>query len=77
MPARRQLGDAALSNVEGKGTGKLGEHFKVLTEGGARFYVSGMSAKARGLGDADLTGKPAEFAMPDVLVRLVSLGSFL
>jgi hypothetical protein len=31
-----------------------------------------MSAKARGLGDADLEGKFAEFAMPDVLVELAA-----
>jgi len=66
------IGDTALSSVEGKGTGNLGAHFKALADGGARFYVSGMSAKARGLGDADLVGKPAEFAMPDVLVRLAA-----
>ena len=35
-------------------------------------YVSGMSAKERGLDDADIAGKPAEFAMPDVLVRLAT-----
>jgi predicted peroxiredoxin len=64
------IGDDAISNVEGLGTGKLGAHYKALVGGGARFYVSGMSAKARGLGEADLKGKLAEFAMPDVLVRL-------
>ena len=58
--------------IEGKGTGSLGAHYKALTEGGAHFYVSGMSAKARGLTEADLAGKPAEFAMPDVLVRLAT-----
>lgn len=66
------IGDAAHAEVEGKGTGKLGEHFKALRDGGAHFYVSGMSAKARGLSEADLEGKPAEFAMPDVLVRLAA-----
>jgi predicted peroxiredoxin len=66
------IGDSAHASVEGKGTGNLGAHFKGLVEGGARFYVSGMSAKARGIGDADLSGKPAEFAMPDVLVRLAA-----
>jgi hypothetical protein len=29
-----------------------------------------MSSKARGITDADIAGKPAEFAMPSVLVRL-------
>lgn len=66
------IGDAAHASVEGKGTGNLGVHFKGLAEGGAHFYVSGMSAKARGLTEADLAGKPAEFAMPDVLVRLAA-----
>ena len=46
----------------------VGAHFAAFLEGGARFFVSGMSAKARGLGDADLVGKAAEFAMPDVLI---------
>lgn len=36
------------------------------------FYVSGMSAKARGVTDADVAGKPAEFAMPAVLVKLAT-----
>lgn len=62
--------DAVLDSVTGLGTGKAREHFDALVAGGARFYVSGMSAKARGLTDADLAGKPAEFAMPNVLVRL-------
>ena len=66
------LGKEALASLEGKGTGNLGAHYKALSEGGARFYVSGMSAKARGMSDADLEGKPAEFAMPDVLVRLAA-----
>jgi hypothetical protein len=29
-----------------------------------------MSSKARGLSESDLSGKPAEMAMPTVLVRL-------
>jgi predicted peroxiredoxin len=66
------IGDAALSSVEGKGTGNLNAHYRALADGGAHFYVSGMSAKARGLGETDLAGKPAEFAMPDVLVRLAA-----
>jgi uncharacterized protein len=35
-----------------------------------KFYVSGMSAKSRGVIESDLAGKPAEFAMPNVLVKL-------
>ena len=66
------IGDAALSSVEGKGTGSLRAHFDALAAGGAKFHVSGMSAKARGMSEADLEGKPAKFAMPDVLVRLAA-----
>jgi|GEM_PF-173671 len=66
------LRDADLDKVEGLGTGKLREHYEALMKGGARFYVSGMSAKARGITDADLSGKPAEFAMPTKLVQLAA-----
>ncbi len=62
--------DAVLDNLTGLGTGRLREHFDALAAGGARFYVSGLSAKSRGMSEADLAGKPAEFAMPNVLVRL-------
>jgi len=64
------LGRDAIATVEGLGTGKLADHYKALAAGGARFYVSGMSAKVRGIDAAALEGRPAEFAMPDVLVRL-------
>lgn len=64
--------DAALSSVEGKGTGKLRESFDALAAGGARIFISGGSAKARDITDSDLAGKPAEFAMPAKLVELAS-----
>ncbi len=64
------LRDAVLDSLVGLGTGSLREHFNALVAGGARFYVSGLSAKSRGVTQADLEGKPAEFAMPQVLVRL-------
>ena len=64
------LRDATLDAVQGIGTGSLREHFDALAAGGARFYSSGMSSKARGL-DADaLAGKPVELAPPDKLVDL-------
>jgi uncharacterized protein len=66
------ISDQAILKTTGVGTGKLSEHFMALRDGGARFYVSGMSAKARGITDVDLKDKPAEFAMPDVLVRLAA-----
>lgn len=64
------LRDAVLDNLVGLGTGKLREHYDAIVAGGGRFYLSGMSSKARGLTEADLADKPAEFAMPNVLVRL-------
>jgi len=64
--------DAAINGVEGKGTGKLKDSFDALVKGGAHFYVSGMSAKARDITDADLTGKSAEFAIPAKLVELAA-----
>jgi predicted peroxiredoxin len=64
------LRDATMDAVQGIGTGSLREHFDALAAGGARFYASGMSSKARGL-DADaLGGKPVEMATPDRLVEL-------
>jgi uncharacterized protein len=64
------LREPVLDSLSGLGTGKLREHFDGIVAGGGRFYLSGMSAKARGLTEADLGGKPAEFAMPTVLLRL-------
>lgn len=62
--------DASLDNVTGLGTGKLREHYDVLVKGGCKFYLSGMSSKARGLLETDLSGKPVEFAPPAVLLKL-------
>lgn len=62
--------DATLDNLAGLGTGKLRESYDAIVAGGGKFYLSGMSAKGRGLTDEDLKGKPAEFAMPNVLVKL-------
>jgi predicted peroxiredoxin len=64
--------DAAIDSVEGKGTGKLKDSFDALIKGGVHFYISGMSAKARNITDADLAGKSAEFAMPTKLVELAA-----
>lgn len=64
------LRDAVLDSLVGLGTGKLREHFDALAAGGAKFYVSGMSAKSRGLPEAEIVQKKAELAMPNVLVRL-------
>lgn len=64
------LRDAVLDNLAGLGTGKLRELYDAIAAGGGRFYVSGLSAKARGMGEADLAGKPAEYALPKLLVQL-------
>jgi len=66
------LRDTELDKVEGLGTGKLREHYEAIVKAGGRFYVSGMSAKARGVTETDIQGKSAEFAMPNVLVRLAT-----
>jgi uncharacterized protein len=62
--------DPVLDHLSGLGTGRLREHYDAVVAGGARLYLSGMSAQSRGLGADALAGKPAEFAMPEVLVRL-------
>ena len=67
----RLLDTETLESVQGVGTGNLKEHYDAIVEGGGRFFLSGMSAKARGFDDSLLEGKPAQFAMPDVLVRLL------
>lgn len=64
------LRNDVLDNLAGLGTGKLKEHFDTIVKGGGKFYLSGMSSKARGLTEADLNGKPYEFAMPKVLLQL-------
>jgi len=62
--------DGALDNLAGLGTGKLRESYDAVVASGAKIYLSGMSAKGRGLSAEEIEGKPAEFAMPNVLVRL-------
>lgn len=66
------LRDADLNKVQGLGTGSLREHFDAIVKAGGKFYLSGNSSKARGVTEADLGGKPAEFALPNVLVRLAA-----
>ena len=63
--------DAVIGALAGLGTGSLSEHFNAVVDGGGRFYVSGMSSKARGVVEEDLADRPAEFAMPKKLVELI------
>jgi uncharacterized protein len=62
--------DQVLDALAGHGTGRLRDHYDAIVKAGGRFYLSGMSSTARGVAEADLAGKPAEFAQPSVLVRL-------
>jgi hypothetical protein len=48
----------------------LRESYDAVVAGGARIYASGMSSKARGVGEMDLEGKPVELALPNRLVQL-------
>jgi predicted peroxiredoxin len=64
------LRDAVLDSLTGLGTGSLRESYDAIVAGGGRLYLSGMSSKARGVGEQDLEGKPAEMAMPNRLVEL-------
>jgi predicted peroxiredoxin len=64
------LKDTEMDKVIGLGTGKVRDHYEAIVKGGGRFYLSGLSSKARNVTDVDLSGKPAEFAMPTVLVKL-------
>ncbi len=63
--------DNVLDNLAGLGTGKLREHFDQIIKGGGKFYLSANSSKARGVTDADIKDKHAEFALPNVLVKLL------
>src|SRR5204863_9005126 len=61
---------AVLDSLSGLGTGSLRESYEAIAAGGGRFYLSGMSSQARGVTPDDLDGKPAEMAMPKLLVQL-------
>ncbi len=70
--AVKLLQDQILNSLTGLGTGKLRKHYDAIVKGNGRFYLSGNSSKARGVTETDLKGKPAEFALPTVLVRLAA-----
>ncbi len=59
-----------IENLVGLGTGKISDHFDAIVKAGGRFYLSGMSSKVRGITEEHLKDKRAEFALPNVLVRL-------
>ncbi len=69
--AVRLLSNEVLGSLEGVGTGKLAEHYEAFAADGGQFYLSGLSAKARGFDDSLIEGRPAQFATPDKLVALL------
>jgi predicted peroxiredoxin len=64
------LRDSVLDSLVGLGTGSLRESYDAVVASGARIYASGMSSKARGVGEPELEGKPVELALPNRLVEL-------
>lgn len=62
--------DGAIDHLTGLGTGNLRELYDAVVAAGTTIYMSGMSSKARGLGEDELEGKPYQFGMPSDLVRL-------
>jgi uncharacterized protein len=62
--------DDVLDHLAGLGTGSLRALYDGIVSDGGTFYLSGGSSAARGVSEADIAGKPASFAGPDVLVRL-------
>ncbi len=64
------LRESVRDSLRGFGTGALNDHMDAAVEAGARFYVSAMSSKVRGITEIHLEGKPAELILPDELVRL-------
>lgn len=62
--------DGAIDHLAGLGTGNLRQLYDAVVAAGTTIYLSGMSSKARGLGEGDLEGKPYQFGAPSDLVRL-------
>jgi predicted peroxiredoxin len=60
-----------LDAMTGIGLGSAREHFDAIVAGGSPVYVSKMSSAARGVTDADIDGKNAQWATPHDLVRLI------
>jgi predicted peroxiredoxin len=63
------LRQGTLDQLKGLGTGDLRALFDALVAGGASFFLSGGSSKARGLTQADLGELSVTFGSPGDLVR--------
>ena len=68
--AVKLMQDSVLNTLAGLGTGKLRDHYDAIVKNNGKFYLSEKSSNARGMSEADLKGKPAEFAKPTFLLRL-------
>jgi predicted peroxiredoxin len=65
------LRPATIDALQGVGTGSFREHVDALTAGGARFFASAMSSKARAVDADGVGGTAVEFVLPDRVVELV------
>jgi len=63
------LRPAVIESMVGLGTGAMKDHVAAISAAGAEIYVSGLSAKTRGLCKDDIKGIEITVAMPDVLVK--------
>lgn len=63
---------AVLDSLVGLGTGALRDHYQKIAAAGSQVFLSGGSAKARGV-DGPVAGHEAafEFALPHKLVQLI------
>ena len=62
--------DEVIDSLVGIGTGAMSDTLPSLVAAEVPIFISGGSSKARGVHEADLAGKGAEFAMPSKLVEL-------
>ncbi|MEM7341323.1 MAG: DsrE family protein [Actinomycetota bacterium] len=61
---------AVIDNLRGLGTGELATAMDAMAAANVPVFVSGMSAKGRGVTEEDLERMNATFAMPAKLVEL-------
>lgn len=66
------LREGTVEQMAGLGTGELGPLYEAVVSGGADFYLSGGSSRARSLAEEDLRGLDVEFGSPRDLVRLAA-----
>ena len=64
------LREGVLDHLTGLGTGNLRQCYDVIAASDRTLYYSGMSAKSRGLEQAELEGKNVKPASPSELVAL-------